>query len=379
MSDLVVNIAGADEFPSTVKALVVGQPGVGLADFATSFPNPIWANMGSNLTTLARLGSVPYVNVSGEKDLFALKVALDRPEAERTALFGRPIETLVIDSVDELQSLMMANRLVKEGRTETKVDDWGWIAKRLNSIFKGITNLDINIVILCHTKEVNLGPETVAVKPGLGGAFCEGIHEYVDFSLYMRAYTDVLDTHIEMTLEEAATEMSPAQRLELQDAMYNVSVHPTVEDTDEITVTVPLDDEEVHRYVFASPQFEAEWVHDKTGTLPYRFPVDKDTYSVFVESMGEVNLNESSSIEIDLTTPSPEPEPTPTEPTVTEVQQNVEAPGVEVDPTDTSSTTDDEQVYICTDCNSHFGEKTWSDLSNMRFNTTLCGSCYKSK
>jgi len=159
MTEVTINVAGDSEYPEYLRMLVVGQPGVGKTTLASNFPNPLWINAGCGITTLARMGDIPYVNVNNEMDLFAVKQLLDRGPQEREYVLGRPVDTLVVDTVDELQRILMAERLNTERRSETKMEDWGWLNARFHAIFGGLTQLPLNVVFIAHTKDVSVGED----------------------------------------------------------------------------------------------------------------------------------------------------------------------------------------------------------------------------
>ena len=252
-----LHTAGADEYPSRLRMLVVGAPGSGKTTLAASFPHAIFASSGGDLTTLSRSGSVPYVNVDTIKDLYLLKQALDRPAEERTELFGQRVDTLVIDTVDELQRLLLWEHVRNEGRTDTVAGDWGWIAERFHSIFTGFKQVDINLVILARTKDVQYGESKAVIQPALGGAFTESIHKYVDISAYLYALPDATDEDIERTLRFAPLGYVP-------------------------------------------------WANDKTGILPLTMPSSYETLLNILEQFRSVELPESSIRTVEIPQPVPE-------------------------------------------------------------------------
>jgi hypothetical protein len=323
MTEIDINFCGEDEYPSHMRVLIVGQPGVGKTTLAAQFPNPLWINAACGITTLARIGGIPYVDFTCEMDLFNVKQLVDSGDAEN--LIGRPIETIVIDSVDEMQRLLLIERLNNERRAETKLDDWGWLNARMHAIFGGLSQLPVNLVVIAHTKDVNVGDEVI-FKPALGGQFCEHIHEYVDMSLWMHANT-----------------LIPSEETDSE----NISVE---------------------RWLLTTPHYEAEWVNDKTGCLPEILPIEDDFFSVIKELFSGVSLEKSSSIKVQVA----EEEPVQEE----QVEKSpTKAVKKEVVVESKSQDSDD----ICSDCGKNVEAKTWSDLSKMRFNTVLCSACFKGK
>ncbi len=245
---LLVKVSGQEEFPKHLRMLVVGQPGVGKTTFAARFPNTLWVDAACGISTLSRIGDIPFVKFNVESDLFKVKTLIESGALEEQ--LGRAVDTLVVDTVDELQRLLLVERLRAQSRTETKLDDWGWLNSRLHAIFAGLGELNLNIIYVSHTKDVNVGDDVI-FKPALGGQFCEHIHEYVDMSLWMRASTLV---------------------------------------EDDVTT--------VDRWLLTTPHIEAEWVNDKTGCLPPKLSAGEDVFDVIHGLFNGVSVGESSEIEV---------------------------------------------------------------------------------
>lgn len=326
--ELVLNTTGNAEFPVFQRLLVAGQPGVGKTHWASTLPKPLFANAGGGLTTLAHKGRFPYVEINGLADLFAIKTALDRLPSARSELFGFEVDTLVLDTFDEMQRRILNERLRKEHRTETKMEDWGWLADKFHAICEGLAQLDVHVIYITHTKDVTLRNGDVVFKPGLAGQFAEAIHNYVDASLLMRAATP------EPTVNAVTVESEDDE----------VVVHPVVTQT-------------VDRWFNTTPQIEAEWVHDKTGLLPsYCDPAD--LFSLLLERPQD--LVQSSNRVISLDSPP---------------DTSGEIPGqITIDEALTSEPVEE---FSCQACGASFTEKAWYDLSRMKYNATYCGDCYK--
>jgi hypothetical protein len=331
MSKIEVQFSGGDEYPKYLRLLVAGAPGSGKTTLGARMPNPVVANFGSNLTTLGHMGNIPFVNVVDEKTLHGLKLALDRDPAEREQLFGRPIDTLVIDTVDTMQRMLMESRLERENRTETDVSDWGWVAQRLHKICKGLSELDLNIVYLSHLKDVSVNERRTILKPAIGGAFCEGIHEYVNHSMRLHAVAPEPD---------------------------EIDVPPDFVVDDEGQILFSAMSASVSRWLDVWPTNETEWCHDKTGTLPRFLPVTPDLFSVINGLVHDVSLVTSHTLTVDTNQTTPTEEPS-------EATEVVTVP--------------DLTEYVCDSCNTTFDEKVWVDLSRMKFKQTLCGNCFKTQ
>lgn len=370
-----LHLTGADEWPNRVRTLIVGAPGVGKTTAAASFPNPIFANAGAGLTSLAQLGKIPFVNIGSEMDLYNLKVALDRPADEREKLFGVPLDTLVVDCLDEFQRVVMAERLIAQGRKEFEYKDWNWISDRLNAIFLGLSQLEMHLVVVCHAKEVFDGE---GVKPNIAGAFADGIFQYVDSALLMHA----IPTYEVLPIEE-----------------------PTINGVLGSDITIELKtDAPVSRFFYGSARPYAEWVHTKLAPLPPKIDAD-DLFSKLEESLYNVNLGDSETHIIDPDNIEEEivevevgemdtPILTEDIPVHPEDRDSLAAvAGLEGTPEEASEIPgqmtveevlalieeEHPELNLCADCNETVTSETWKDLSNMKFGRTLCGSCFKNQ
>ncbi len=269
--------SGADEYPKNLRMLVGGAPGVGKTRLALTAQNPLWVAARPGMTTLAGAG-VPYVDVYEEGQLFTLKKALDNPPEIREEIFGRPINTLVVDTVDELQRRLLMGRLEKERRTEVKADDWNWIAQRMNRIFDGLGALDLDIIYLVHLKEVGGFDDPFIVKPNLQGGFVEQIHSHVDMSLLLHRTT-------------IYTAPEPVEILE-------------GEETDPVAVLPEAAEVESQAFLVTLGDYASEWVNDKTNTLDPYFDVNFEDDvqrirdAVFDDTILE-ELPESTSVTVD--------------------------------------------------------------------------------
>lgn len=171
-----VQVAGKAQYPTHLRMLLVGDHYAGKTTLALSAPDPLFIVLGNADTTSLASSGARFVEVSTEAELMELKKNLQSENAEE--IFGGPVKTLVFDTVDELQRILLMNRLKEERRTNTKIDDWGWIGIRMNAIARGISSLDVHIIYLSASKT----DEDGNIRPGLQGAFVDQIHNFVDVS-----------------------------------------------------------------------------------------------------------------------------------------------------------------------------------------------------
>jgi hypothetical protein len=171
----------ADLRTDHLRMLVVGPTGAGKTRFAATFPNPVFANCLGGMTSIADKG-LRYVDVSSEAELLELKFAIEADDPRFR------VDTLVIDTLDEFQRILLSERLVAEQRSETTPSDYGWLGQRMHTIIEGLSEMPVNLVVLCHPKEVTDGETgNLFIKPGLQGAFADQVGQYFDFALYLQS------------------------------------------------------------------------------------------------------------------------------------------------------------------------------------------------
>lgn len=270
-----INFSGDKEYSRYARILLAGAPGVGKTSFALTASNPFVISASPDLTTLARHGGTPYVDVRSEDQFFAVTEFLRRPEEEIVQAIGRPVSTVVIDRLDEFQRRMLVGRVEAERRSEIKGDDWNWIAQRLNVIFESITKLPYHMVFIVNTKEV-WSDDEVFVRPALQGSFADSVHGYVQASLLMRADDPIIDT-------DAAT------------------IH-----SGQATLSIEVE-RRTNRYLVSRSLASSEWVHDATNSLPHLIDVNDGLEGIIgrIEAVRQ-GLQESRSVEVEtLVEPPP--------------------------------------------------------------------------
>ena len=265
---------GAAQFPHKTRMLVGGAPGSGKTRFALTAKNPLFLAARPGITTLAIAGGVPIVDIFTENQLFQVKKVLSYSPERREEILGFPVDTLVVDTVDELQRRLLTGRLDKERRTEVKSDDWNWIASRMNKIFEGLGELDLDIIYLTHLKEVGGYDDKYTVKPNLQGGFVEQIHGHVDMSLVIKSsYVEPTETELEIV---TVGDTSHTKKVEVQ--------------------LDPVD----RSYLMSRGNDTYEWVNDKSNVMePFEDLNFVDDFQRISARRAEIQLQESSVREID--------------------------------------------------------------------------------
>lgn len=218
----------------TMKLLVAGAPGSGKTRLASTFPNPIYADAEGRLLSIRDRHNARAVTIDNIAKLEGLRAGLDQRPDIRAKTFGGPVDTVVLDTVDQIARLMMDERKRAERKEAFTQPDWGIHGDRLRDILRSFRNLsDLNVIFNVHVKpEVDEESGRVEYRPAIQGSVGNEIAEYVDecFLLERRTSTD-----------------------------------PVTGDP------IPV------RFLRTYANRQYSWLKDHSGALPVEFPVDLET------------------------------------------------------------------------------------------------------
>lgn len=176
---ITIKKTGRAEYGQTAKMLVYGEPGAGKTLFGSTAPAPLFINLEAGLMTLASRG-VDYVDVADPTDLQEIFIFLRGGKHD--------YKTIVIDTLDELQKVYIADRLKKERRESMQLQDWGFVGEQMQKALRAYRNLPLNVVFLCHAKtDQDNESGTLIYKPALQGAIGDQIAGFVDLATYIHA------------------------------------------------------------------------------------------------------------------------------------------------------------------------------------------------
>lgn len=153
---ITIKTAGVEQYleggEGKLKFLLAGGAGTGKTRFSGFAPKPIIAACEEGILSVADLGT-PYANINSEEDMnafLALAEAEDRkPKAQRR------FETVVIDTIDAYERDLIADWLRKNRKTEFEGwDAWGYLNGAMSNLLARLFKLDMNIIVLVHTKAV---------------------------------------------------------------------------------------------------------------------------------------------------------------------------------------------------------------------------------
>lgn len=349
-----VKRTGAAEYGQHVKALVCGNPGAGKTLISSTFPNPLYASAEGGLMSLARR-NIPYVDVKEINDLLAVKAMCEQAPHVRKELLGFEVDTVVVDTIDEIQKILIRERLKENRKDSMELRDWGWLGDQMQVIISGFRNLDMNVVMTCHLREQQDSEAgTIWFEPGLQGAIGKQIAAYFDLAL-------LLDVRTISKIKDGKSH------------------------------------KEQVRYLISSPDSKHQWIKDRSGQLDPEMVVNfEDDFKRIAEKIyGGIELPESVEEEVvapvantvkqavdnlestvqDAPQPSaPEPEgegmfaaepveEAPVEPVETPVE--ISTPEPEAQPEVV------EEKKTCVTCGAEVDSKQ-ADLSRIRFRKILC-------
>lgn len=354
MANIKVQRTGAHDYGRYIKALICGNPGAGKTLISSTFPNPLYASAEGGLMSIADR-NIPYVKVETSHDLLAIKHAVDQMPSVREELLGFPVDTIVIDTIDEIQRILIRERLEETKKDSMTLPDWGWLGEQMQAIIRGFRNMDLNVVFTCHMKEVQDNDSgRVWFEPGLQGAIGKQISAYVDLALWLRSQT----------------------RTKI---------------VDNTTAVVQ------ERQLITRPDLAHEWVKDRSGKLPPEVDVNfEDDYqrlhdlifggiSLPVQESREVVADEPTVVvpptpdpprePVSVAAPeggqaAPEPSAAPAETPVSvpngkAVQRETVAENVE------TVLTPSKESKVCSECGEDVSDDQ-ADLSRIRFRKILC-------
>jgi len=179
---------GDADYPRLIKAVVQGAPKSGKTTFLSTFPNIVIADVEHEQGGLMSIAhkNVPYVEIDSSQTLRTLKTILgdDTLRAKAANQLGMDkIESVALDTLDEYQRVLKAERMAKTNQREFKRDDWGWLLEEMRAIINGFVALPLNVVFTVHTKMQVIDEDTSIMVPALQGAIGDELPGMVGFAL----------------------------------------------------------------------------------------------------------------------------------------------------------------------------------------------------
>lgn len=263
---LEIRRTGQKDYTKYVRMMVAGMPGSGKTLFSSTAPDPIFASTDPRFMSIADQ-NLPVVDIVSTESLYELRSALNRPEAEREKLLGVPAKTLVFDTVNDYQRIMMRERLRDMNRDTMETEDWVWLGERLPTILLGLTELPMNVIFVVHLAAKSNSDDGAGwLQPALSGQIPAFAASKVDLSVVLLATSNIGVKNSEDTREEDK---------------------PT----------------EVRRRLITAPSDRYPFVKDHSGKLPYEFEVNFEDdfqriYDIVYADIDDIPEVESHNVEL---------------------------------------------------------------------------------
>lgn len=302
-----------------IKALITGHPGSGKTLIASTFPNPFYLTTEGLMMSIADR-NIPYHKLTSSAELEQTVHLLQQKASVRAEQFGFPVDTIVIDTIDDVSRMMLKERMKEERHETAQLGDYGWLKGQLAAIVGSLRNLDMNVVLTCHLKTTEVHGISTYV-PAIEGGFSMDVAGYVDLSLVLR--------------HELVTE---------------------VQGTDVVKY--------VRRYLQAFPDHQFDFIKDHSGKLPAEIEVNfEDDYdrlaTIIYGAPPEFSVDDEPPAEpptvatvetpeepaegtLDLTPPPPSPVPAP--------EWDCEGCGIKIDEDQHDLSQLKKRKALCRDC-----------------------------
>jgi len=267
-----VSRTGAADYGPWWNFLLSGRPGVGKTPFAVTAPNPLLLNVDAGLTSIADRGILVYPARDGDPDtpdriensdqLEEIVAFLGEGPEYVAEQFGTPVETIIVDTIDEVARILQNERKASKRRDEMQAGDWDWLATQLNVFTRALCAMDYNVIFISHIKDVHDG-ETGATsfKLDISGAGAHQIPQAPHVAMFMDDRSVALVEHRDADEETEYEKMS---------------------------------------HVYTQKLDKFEWIKDRTETLPA--VIECDFENGFVDIIDLINRRKAEMKEQEIIT-----------------------------------------------------------------------------
>lgn len=300
---------------------------------------------------------IKHAKVKTSHDLTEIMVMATQTPTVREQIVGGPVDTIVIDTIDEIAKILIQERLLETKKETLAMGDWGWLGDQLRGIVRGFRNLDLHVVFTCHLKSTE-DSETgrTFFKPAIQGAMGDEIAGYVDLALLLKAQ--------QMNKIRGGESQRVTVRL-LQTVPD--SNHPWVKDRSgklpsEFEINFHDDFERINRLIFGMEPTEAN-AYDAAKFSPVITPEEVKIIEEVLEVKDETPVQSSE----------PDSEP--------EVSGPSDGPSV-VGKAELALMTAKQKMAIdgpaeCEECGATVTNMDQKDMSVVKYRMILCTQCFK--
>lgn len=177
---------GSKEYGQYVKMCLGGPPGVGKTRWSClTSPNPLLLNAEAGTMSIAD-AQIPSIQIGHSDDLVQARNLLSLGQAAVEKHIGFPVETVVLDTFDEIARILMNERMTHQKKDSFGPSDWSWLGDQLNAIIRGFRDLDMHVIFNCHIKDVQDGDSgATSYKLDISGATAHQLPAAVDLAVLM--------------------------------------------------------------------------------------------------------------------------------------------------------------------------------------------------
>ena len=194
---LIIRTTGLEDYltggEGHVKALILGEPGAGKTRSASFWPKPILADCEHGRMAVADR-KLPYVEINTSAEMFALIEEMERES--RLPVSHRRFQTLIIDTLDSFQRIVMQERLRAERKDSFDGwKDWGYLDAKMSQFVQRLQNLRMNLVVNLHVKDTKDGGDDgpLIKGPKLKGDLKDQIAAEFDLVGYMSTSWEAIE------------------------------------------------------------------------------------------------------------------------------------------------------------------------------------------
>lgn len=395
---LKIRRTGATDYGQFTKVLICGAPGAGKTLLSSTWPNPFYASAEGGLMSIADRG-IPYTDVRTISDLLMIKTVLDSKKEVIEETLGFPVETVVIDTIDEIQRILIRERLEEIGKDTLAFPDWNFVSEQMAAIVRGFRNLPMHVIFTCHLKEVS-DNETgrTFYKPQIQGGYGDQISANVDLALLLKTTTktEMIDNKAEKVTRRILQTVPDLAHEWIKDRSGKLP--------SEIEIDFQTDFERINDFIFGGPKLKETDIREVIVELPELKPIK----SAAEAAVRPVRRTAARAVATPLSeAPAPTPAVAPSRPARTPVaptEATLDAPAtltVAEPAAEESKQVDgilvknpdkfmpDKKIKLnckdhgtdiyCQSCGDEIETVQRSELSMVRFRQFLCDKCYDAK
>ena len=178
-----------------VKALIYGSSGAGKTRFSATAPKPFYVNAERGLMSARNVLKARGEDLEG----YSINTLKDLQDAYKyLSEFDHPYETVVIDSISEINEIIKPELEAKRpGGMVQK--DWGDLHKKIKSILRKFRDLDMHVIFIAQ-ESVEKDEQVIhKIVPLLNGKSATEIAYYMDIVGYPKIIEGtrriITDTH----------------------------------------------------------------------------------------------------------------------------------------------------------------------------------------